>query len=152
MVALAIALVGCYDFYTPAPEPPTIEAVGVATDVRINADNMRITLEDGSVHEISGSYRQLGDACCGFGVVIIGSDSEGPFIAGFPTQDGLAPDCYRDNAPGTERGGYIETWGVMWAKAASFVAPVIPDDGMPYPAGTRFCFNTQGQIASTIGP
>jgi hypothetical protein len=150
IAAALLLMVGCNQAQTPAPSTPTIDAVGVATDVRIYAEHMRITLDDGSVHEISPSYRQLGE-CCGFWLTIIGSDGQGPFLASFPTQDGLPADCFRENAVGIERGRYIETQGVMWAKAPTFAAPDTPDAGSMYPAGTRFCFNAQGMVASTIG-
>ena len=143
-----VALLGCTATDGSTPRPPTIQAVGIATDVRISADQTRYAFAEGSVHEVPNSSRQIGDG--GFGLVIIGSDSEGPFVAGFPTQDGLPGDCYRENAAGVDRGGYIETQGVLWAKAPTFASPVHPAPGASYPAGSRFCFDETGRIASVI--
>ena len=145
---LMMVVVGCNADEGGAPKPPTIEAAGLAIDIRIDADGTRYTFADGSIHEVPNSYRQLGDG--GFGVVIIGSDSTGPFVAGFPTQDGLPADCYRENAVGVDRGGYIETQGVLWAKAPTFDSPFHPALGSSYPAGVRFCFDISGRIASVI--
>jgi hypothetical protein len=52
---------------------------------------------------------------------------------------------------GIERGAFIETQGILWAKAASFVAPMQPKLGSAYPTGTRFCFNALGLITGVIG-
>jgi hypothetical protein len=142
---------GCSRGASPAPSPPTIEAVGVATDVRFYEGHVRIAFADGTVHEVAAGYRQIGDSP-GFNVIIIGSDSQGPFVASFPTQAGLPPDCFREHAEGIERGAYIETEGVLWSKAASFASPVHPDVGSTYPGGTRFCFNGRGLITEVIGP
>jgi hypothetical protein len=148
LLVLLVALTGCSLGSSPAPSPPTIQAAGVATDVRIYQDHVRYAFADGSVHEVPLSYRQIGHG--GFGLVIIGSDSGGPFIALFPTQGGLPADCYRENAEGIERGAYIQTQGVLWTKAPSFTSPVHPDAGSAYPGGTRFCFNEQGLITTVI--
>ena len=149
-LALFVALTGCSLGSSPAPSPPTIQAVGVATDVRIYQDHVRYVFADGSVHEVPLSYRQFGDGGLG-GLVVIGSGSRGNFVASFPTQAGLPTDCYRENAEGIERGAYIQTQGVLWTKASSFTSTVHPDAGSEYPGGTRFCFNEQGLITTVIG-
>lgn len=123
----------------------------MATDVRFYQDSVRYTFADGTVHEVPAGYRQIGDSP-GFGVVIIGSDGNGPFVAAFPTQAGLPPDCFRENAEGIDRGAYIETEGVLWSKAPTFTSPIHPDVGSAYPGGTRFCFNDHALITEVIGP
>ena len=120
------------------------------TEVRFYQGYVRIVFADGTVHEVLAGYRQIGTT--GFGVTIIGSDRSGPFVASFPTQAGLPPDCYRENAVGIERGQYIEAEGVLWSKAPTFTSAIHPDVGSAYPAGTRFCFNSHGLITTVIGP
>ena len=151
VVVLLAALTACSIGVSsgPAPVPPTIQAVGVATDIRIYPDYTRIVFADGSVHEVPNSYRQVGEST-GFWLVIIGSDAEGNFVASFPTQGGLPPDCYRENAAGIERGDYIEAEGVMWAKAPDFSAPVQPAVGSKYPPGMRFCFDDRGLVSGVV--
>lgn len=98
-------------------------------------------------------YRQLtSHGWGGFGLVIVGEDREGAFVAGFMTQDGLPSDCYVENGEGVERGSYIESSGVLWAKAPSFNSPIHPALGESYPGGTRFCFNDRGLVATVIAP
>jgi hypothetical protein len=150
IVALGIALAGCGATGGPAPSPPRIQAVGVATDVRIYADHIRYVFADGSVHEVTADYRQMGDGG-GFGLVVIGSDAEGAFVVTFPTQGGLPADCYRDNGVGIERGDHVELWGVLFAKAPGFPSEAEPEIGAAYPAGTRFCLNDRGLVTSVIG-
>lgn len=145
------ALTACGSQAGPAPSPPAVAAVGIATDVQIHADGTRLVFADGSVHEVPSSYRWIGEAPGLSWLVIIGSDGEGNFVASFPLQDGLPPDCYRENAVGIDRGAYIEAEGVLWAKAPDFSASAHPDTGSAYPAGTRFCFNERGLVSGTIG-
>lgn len=149
--AILLTLAACRQDAGPAPSPPTIEAVGVATDVRFYQDHMRLVFADGSVHEVPTSYRQVAEAP-GNWLVIIGSDSTGPFVASFPTQAGLPADCFRNNSTGIERGDYLETDGVLWAKAATYTSATTPEIGSPYPGGTRFCFNSLGLVTAAIGP
>ncbi len=106
----------------------------MATDVRFNQDSVRIVFADGTVHEMPAGFRQIGDSP-DFGLGLIGFDARGPFVAAFPIQAGLPPDCYRENAEGIERGAYIETEGVLWSKAPSFTSPIHPDVGSAYPGG-----------------
>jgi hypothetical protein len=146
----SLGLVSCGTVAEPAPSPPTIQAVGVATDVRIYPDHTRYVFADGTVHEVPPEYRQLGDGA-GFGLVVIGSDEDGPFVLTFPLQADLPPDCYRENGVGIERGDHIELWGVLFAKAPGFSSPVLPTLGAEYPAGTRFCLNDRGLVTSVIG-
>lgn len=135
----------------PAPvhSPPTISAVGVATDERVFDDHVSYAFADGSVQDVPATTRQVADGPAGLG--IIGSDGQGPFVAAFPTQRGLPPDCYRDNAVGIERSDFIETRGILWAKAPDFTSPTRPAPGSTYPPGARFCFNARGQISAVIG-
>ena len=118
-------------------------------DAGYYSDHARYVFSDGSGHEVPTSYRQIGDLG---DLVIIGSDRGGPFVASFPIQDGLPPDCYRETAVGIERGAYIEAEGIMWAKAPGFASPGTPAVGTEYTPGTRFCFNEHGLIESVIGP
>ena len=148
--ATLVTVSGCGQDAGPAPSPPTIQAVGVATDVRLYPDYTRIVFADGTVQEVPATYRQIGDPP-GFDLVIIGSDGTGPFLASFPTQAGLPANCYRANTTGIERGTHIEIEGVLWAKAPSFAAAAAPESGLAYPGGTRFCFNDGGLITSVIG-
>lgn len=147
--AMLVTVNGCGQDAGPAPSPPTIQAAGVATDVRLYPDYTRIAFADGTVEEVPATYRQIGDPP-GFDLVIIGSDGTGPFLASFPNQAGLPADCYRANTTGIERGTHIEIEGVLWAKASSFAAAAVPERGFAYPGGTRFCFNDLGLIASVI--
>jgi hypothetical protein len=147
---LFAVLAGCASGAKPAPSPPTIEAVGVATDVRIYADRTRNVFADGNVHEVPASDRQLGDGGL-FDLVVIGSDAEGRFVLTFPLQADLPPDCYRENGVGIERGAHIELWGILLEKAPGFSSPVETAIGAEYPGGTRFCLNDHGLVTSVIG-
>lgn len=150
MLALLAALTACSIGVSSAPSPPTLLAVGVATDIQIHRDYTRIVFADGSVHEVPNSYRQVGESPGNSWLVIIGSDAHGSFLASFPTQGDLPPDCYRENAAGIERGEYIEAEGVMWAKAPDFSSSVQPAVGRDYPLGTRFCFDDRGLISKVV--
>lgn len=99
VAVLLLVMTGCTLGVSPEPSPPTIQAVGVATDIRFYPGYVRIAFADGTVHEVPAGYRQVGDSPS-FNVVIIGSDSTGPFVASFPTQAGLPPDCFRKHAVG----------------------------------------------------
>jgi hypothetical protein len=147
--AALLALSGCGKDAGPAPSPPTLQAVGVATDVRFYQDHTRFVFADGTVQVVPASYRQIGESP-GFGLIIIGLDDTGPFVASFPTQAGLPADCYRENRTGIERGAYIEMEGVLWAKAPSFTSAAAPENGSAYPGGTRFCFNDRGLVAGVV--
>jgi hypothetical protein len=136
------------------PAVPTIAKAGVVTNVRIYNEKVRYTFSDGEVREVpTQGYRDLtSNGCGGFGLVIQGQDLDGPFVAAFMAQDGLPSDCYIENGVGIERGAYIESSGVLWAKSPRFTSSISPALGEPYPMGTRFCFNDDGLIQSTIAP
>jgi len=147
--AALLALSGCAKEAGPAPSPPILQAVGVATDVRLYEDHTRFVFADGTVEEVPATYRQIGESP-GSGLIIIGFDASGQFVASFPTQAGLPADCYRENRTGIERGAYIEMEGVLWAKAPSFTSAAAPANGSAYPGGTRFCFNDRGLVVAVI--
>jgi len=132
---------------------PAIEKVGIVEDVRIYPDKVRYRFADGSVREVQTEvYRTLNaHEWGGFGLVIVGEDRDGPFVAAFLEQDGLPRGCYVENGIGIERGAYIESLGVLWAKAPGFTSAVDPAFGEAYPAGARFCFSDDGQITTVIG-
>ena len=148
IVGLVAACNGIGGTAGPAPSPPTLQAVGIVTDVRYYEDHARYVFSDGSVHEVPASYRQVGDPGA---LVIIGFDEAGPFVASFPLQGGLPPDCYRENAVGIERGAYIEAEGILWAKAPGFMSAETPALDTKYLPGTRFCFNDRGLVAYVVG-
>jgi hypothetical protein len=148
---LAMMLAACGGAAAAPPQPPTITKVGVVTNLEIHQDYIRYTFADGSIEEIPPSYRALtNDGWGGFGLAVLGSDADGPFVAAFPTQDGLPPNCYVENGEGVERGSYVQIHGVLWRKGSGFSADPLPADGAAYPAGTRFCFDEAGSISATI--
>ena len=115
---------------------------------RSTRTSTRYVFADGSVHDVPNSYRPIGDPG---ELVIIGSDAQGNFVASFPLQGGLPPDCYRENAVGIERGDYIEAEGVLWAKAPDFTSLVQPAVG-PKTASARASASTErGQITRAFG-
>jgi len=147
---MATALAGCGLLASPPPDPPVIDHVAVPTDVLIG-QTVQYTFTDGAHLEVDpATYRTLTPHGWGVpgGLVIVGSDTSGLFVAAFSTQEGMPADCYVENAPGRARGAYIETRGVLWAKD-----PSVPtrDDGSAYGSGTRFCFNERGVIDRITG-
>jgi len=153
----AALLSGCSATPTPDPTPsdppmpPEITFGGLVTDVRSYAEHHEFTDAAGAVHAVeSAEYRQVGEHGCCFDLVILGTDAEGPFIATFPTQDGLPDDCYVENDPGVDRGSYVEILGILWSKAPGFSSTT--PFGRPYPPATRFCFDQAGRIAGVIPP
>jgi hypothetical protein len=150
---LLAALAACASEGTSPPAVPTIAKAGVVTDLRIYNDKVRYTFSDGEVREVpTEGYRQLtSNDWGGFGLVILGHDLDGLFVAAFLAQEGLPSDCYVENGEGIERGAYIESRGVLWAKSPGFTSSINPALGEPYPMGTRFCFNDHGLVASVIG-
>jgi hypothetical protein len=145
-------LAACAPESSPPASPPTISQAGIVTDVAIGDDFVRYTLTDGPSVEIDPrDYRPLtDDGWGGFGLVVIGYDADGPFVASFPTQQGLPADCYVENEEGTERGEFIEIHGVLWQKAADFNFLDVPDEGAAYPGGTRFCLDEAGSVSAVI--
>jgi hypothetical protein len=153
---LAVTLIGACSPAEPSPPPapPTIEALGVLTSEQ-DADPIRTYgLADGRSYEISIEATRVLFNGGGLGQpFVLGSDANGPFVAIFSHQDGLAEDCH---IPGigvvaVERGGFIEINAVLWRKSPSFEATVnLPAVGHPYPSATRFCFDDQAQVASVV--
>jgi len=131
--------------------PPAIEFAGLVSDVRTYAEHHEFTDAFGTVHAIEfDEYRQVGEHDCCFDLVILGTDAEGPFLATFPTQDGLPDDCFVENDPGIDRGSHIEILGILWRKSPGFASSTT--FGSHYPPATRFCFDRNGRIAGVIPP
>ena len=131
---------------------PAIDKVGVVYDVRIYADSVRYRFPDGTVREVpTDVYREITSHGWGGGLIILGEDRDGPFVAAFLEQDGLPRGCYVENSVGIDRDAYIELLGVLWTKAPGFTSPVDPAVGESYPPGARFCFNDRGLITTVIG-
>jgi hypothetical protein len=156
LVALALAASGCAPAVTtPDPtaaplEPPEIEFVGLVTDVRISEDHVEFTDAAGEVHLVDpDAYRDVNGNGWGGPLQVLGRDAEGRFVASFPTQEGLPPDCYRENAVGVDRGSHVEINGVLWRKAPGFDGSIA--FGTRYATGARFCFDELGRVASVIG-
>jgi hypothetical protein len=151
-LGLALGLAACAPASLPAPSPPSISRVGIVTGLDLGNDFVRYTFDDGSTMQFDPTaYRQLtDDGWGGFGLVVIGFDADGQFVAAFPTQDGLPTDCYVENYEGIERGDYIQMHGVLWKKAPGFDDADLPDAGTAYPGGTRFCFNEHGEVSGII--
>jgi hypothetical protein len=152
---LAVALIsGCsaQPPSPPAPSPPTIQTLGILAEERLADPNRTYVLADGRTIDISlEQTRVLFDG--GFGQPFVaGTDETGPFVAVFAHQDGLPDDCHvvPAGADGIERGGFIEIKGVLWRKALTFHSPETPNPGDHYQSGTRFCFDEQVQVASTV--
>jgi hypothetical protein len=154
VLALALGGTGCVVTATPEPvpavlEPPEIEFAGLVTDVRIYADHVEFTDGAGEVHAVDlDAYRDVTGHDWSGPLLVLGSDASGGFVASFPTQDGLPPDCYRETVMGRDRGAHIEINGVLWRKSPAFVGTI--PYGATYPPGTRFCFDEEGRVASLI--
>ena len=137
---------------TSPPAPPAIEFAGIPDEVHLGR-TITYVLADGGTLEIEpAGYREIGLAGWSGELVVLGWDAEGAFVAGFMRQAGLPDDCFVESATGLDRGAFIEMRGVLWAKSSRFDAaePVAP--GTAYPSGTRFCFDDEGEITSTIAP
>ena len=151
-----LALTSCASSATPMPRPavpgpPQIEFAGVVTDVRTYADRVEFTDAGGVVHSVRDpdAYRDVGWSGWDGPLLILGRDADGPFVAGFMTQDGLPPDCYVQRERGVERGSHIEIDGILRRKAPSLGASI--GFGEPYPPGSRFCLGGNGMIDRVIG-
>ena len=150
-VATGLVLIVACAPATPSVEPPTITKVGLVEDARFST-TIQYTFADGSTLEVNPSgYRDVGPQDWSGRLVVLGYDAEGQFVASYLPQGGLPDDCYVENQVGTEWGDYIEIRGVLWSKADAFAAHAQPAYGAKYATGTRFCFNTDGEITSTIG-
>ena len=154
----ALAAIGgitaCLPLATPAPMPraerPTIRLAGRVADVEIG-EVVRYRLADGHDEEISPhTHRPLTEHGWSGELIVIGSDSRGPFVAAFATQEGMPPDCYVENARGVDRGRHVEIGGLLWKKVPRFEGFVPP--GSPYPDGSRFCLDEGGRVASVVAP
>ncbi len=134
-----------------APVPPEIEFAGVVSDVRTYADGVEFTDADAVVHTVREpqTYRDVGGSGWDGPLLILGRDADGPFVAGFMTQEGLPGDCYVQREAGIERGSHIEFGGILWRKAPSLGASI--GFGEPYPPDTRFCLDAEGMIHRVIG-
>ena len=151
IIAAFASLAGCAAA-APAPLPPRIEQTGIVTGLAEGRDFVRYTFRDGSTRKIDPQwYRQLTEnGWGGFGLLVLGDDQHGPFVASFMPQGGLPADCYVGNGPAVERGDYVEMWGVLWEKAPGFATSVHPADGSAYTSGTRFCFNAAAQPTKVV--
>jgi hypothetical protein len=146
---LAVLLAACSGPGASRPAASTIDAVGLVSEQRIYPDRVFFTLDDGETWEgQAGTYRTVMD--WGAKLLVAGWDADGRWVATFGTQGGLPDTCYFTPEAGTEWGDGIAIAGVLWPKAAGFSPDATPDVGSDYPAGTRFCLNTAGQVASTI--
>jgi hypothetical protein len=133
-------------------QPPTIVRAGIASAVDTDGSAVHVTFVSGPPVTLSLDGLRLVTGGVGGELEIIGSDADGPFLAGFTTQDGLPPDCYVDNAQGVNRGQYIELRGILWQKASAIDDPEKPGLGQAYSGGTRFCFGESGAIFAVIEP
>ena len=153
-IMIGASLLASCTFTPPPPTAaPVIEFAGIPTETFLGATTATYTLADGGTLEVDmADYRVVGPHDWSGDLIVLGSDADGLFVASFMTQGGLPEDCYVENAVGIDRGTHIETRGVLWRKAGSFVAAqlVLPDE--VYPAGTRFCFDDTGEITSTVAP
>jgi len=132
-------------------EPPRIEVAGVVIGAREDAVSARYTLSDGRVWTANKDVYRLLTVGWSGDLLVAGTDTDGQFVATFMRQDGLPADCYVENRPGVEWGDYIEIRGVLWPKAPGFRAGGdVPSRGSAYEGGTRFCFDRDGLIASTV--
>lgn len=150
-VGLVAALIAACQATAPL-QPPTIVRAGVAASVSTDGSAVHITFVVGPPVTLSLDGLRLVTGGVGGELQIIGSDADGPFLAGFTAQDGLPPDCYVDNAQGINRGQYIELRGILWQKASAIDDPEKPGVDQAYPGGTRFCFGESGAIFAVIAP
>lgn len=131
------------------PQAPTIEAAGLFAEERAYPDRIWFRLESGETWEAqTGTYRWVMN--WGGKLMLAGSDTNGRWIATLGHQGGLPEDCYFTPERGTEWGDAIAIAGVLFPKAPEFSFHSMPQVGLDYPAGTRFCFNADGQVASVI--
>jgi len=146
---VAAALLAACSAQTVRPPSSIIEAVGLIDEQRIYPDRVVYRLENGQVWEAqTGTFRTIMD--WGGELLVAGSDVNGRWVATFGPQDGLPDTCYFTPERGTEWGSSIEIGGVLWQKAPGFPPGSTPAEGSDYPAGTRFCLNTMGQVNSII--
>jgi hypothetical protein len=156
---VASLLVGCGSVELPSvppppPAPPTIQVVGVLADEQIADPKRTYTLADGRTVDVDTRVTRIAFEG-GLGhPFVLGTDADGPFLAGFEHQDGLPDDCHIVPAggPGIERGPYVEIKGILWKKAVDFHSDIAPPlMGEEWGGGsTRFCFNERAEVTSAV--
>jgi hypothetical protein len=145
----ATALLAACSAQAIRPSSPTIEAAGLITEERLYSDRLSFQLEGGQTWEAqTGTFRWVMN--WGGELLVAGSDANGRWVATLGPQGGLPRDCYFTPERGTEWGDGIAIGGVLFGKAPGFSSQPTPQVGIDYPAGTRFCFNGDGQVASVI--
>lgn len=123
--------------------------IGRAESIDASDEQIKIRYDDGRGAAVLLAGRRLINGGTG-DIVIIGHDDRGAFVAGYMRQDGLPSNCFVDNAPGVDRGDYIELRDILWSKASYFSSAVAVQADHAYPGGTRFCFNEMGLIWATV--
>lgn len=103
-VGLALVLAACEAAILAPPAPPTILRTGIATEVTTDGSAVEIRFASGPPARLSLAGLRLVTGGVAGGLVVLGSDAVGPFLAGFTTQEGLPAGCYVDNARGLDRG------------------------------------------------
>ncbi len=152
LAAAAIAACQATALQPPTLQPPTIMRAGVAASVSTDGSSVHITFVSGPPVTLSLDGLRLVTGGVGGELVISGSDADGPFLAGFTTQDGLRANCYVDNAQGINRGQYLQLRGILWQKSPAIDDPEKPGTGQAYPGGTRFCFDESGAVRAVLAP
>jgi hypothetical protein len=151
---IAAFMTACTAATSSAPAgPPELLAIGRLAKVDIAEPQRRYFLTDGRIIDISTMTTRIVFAGGGPGEPIVhGRDAQGDFIAIFATQAGLPPDCHLPGigATGVDRGDYVEIAGILWRKAIGFEASEATGSGQAYPPSTRFCFNDQAELTSTL--
>jgi hypothetical protein len=152
VLAITLSSCGLAPDVPPAPDPPVIEFAGVPKEVQLGRTITYVLADGGTLEVDPAGYREIGQHGWDGELVVLGWDAEGPFVAGYMRQGGLPGDCYVENDMGIDRGVSIQIRGVLWPKSSRFdpAEPVPPNT--TYPSGTRFCFDTAGEIASTVAP
>ncbi len=123
-LATALALGGCgaVDLPSALPAPPTIQAVGILADERIDDPDRTYILVDGRTFHIkTDATRVLFEGGLGHPFVL-GSDASGPFVAVFAHQRRSCLDDWPHRpgrGDGIERGRSSRSRG-PWKQAADF--------------------------------
>src|SRR5690242_13685109 len=116
---IAIAALGCGSAPAPSGGPAIIDEAGLVTSQGTDGRQNHYVFSDGRSAYVLLIGRRLINSALG-DVVVIGHDTNGPFLAAFTNQDGLPGNCYVDDAQGIDRGAYIELRGILWTKATQF--------------------------------
>jgi hypothetical protein len=149
---IGVAFAACSPQASPPPAP-SFEAIGRVAGMTVAWPIHTYVLEDGRTFEVDAEGVRILFEGGGGSPIVVGTQGDARFVAVFVHQDGLPADCWLPGigAVGREWGTAVEIDGVLWSKAAGFVADgPIPARGDTYPSSARFCFDAEARVTRVV--